>query len=237
MKTNLYNKIRNYLIIFIICAVLSLFTGCSANGGEIDNGTNQSPSNEPDVNDEMVATLSITYNNEQYQIYKMPNVTFINSLGDVELSGVIYYYNELNIGLDALEYENWSINYKLNDNNIDPSKTYNKDFIEQVYDGLRPTIEEYQYEFDCELDFYDSLYNIEKEFKVQTNKNFGSIITLDAYLPFIVKNVNTKVSNYIYVPIKSLLGYRLGNNTELICDNLSLEIEYYELISINGVRK
>lgn len=237
MKTNLYNKIRNYLIIFIICAVLSLFTGCSANDGGMHNGTNQSPSNKPDVNDEMVATLNITYNNEQYQIYKMPNVTFINSLGDVELSGIIYYYNELNIGLDALEYENWAINYKLNDNNIDPSKTYNKDFIEQVYDGLRPTIEEYQYEFDCELDFYDSLYNIEKEFKVQTNKNFGSIITLDAYLPFIVKNVNTKVSNYIYVPIKSLLGYRLGNNTELICDNLSLEIEYYELISINGVRK
>ena len=237
MKTNLYNKIRNYLIIFIICAVLSLFTGCSANGGEMNNGSSQSPSNKPDVNDEMVVTLNITYNNEQYQIYKMPNVTFINSLGDVELSGIIYYYNELNIGLDALEYENWAINYKLNDNNIDPSKTYNKDFIEQVYDGLRPTIEEYQYEFDCELDFYDSLYNIEKEFKVQTNKNFGSIITLDAYLPFIVKNVNTKVSNYIYVPIKSLLGYRLGNNTELICDNLSLEIEYYELISINGVRK
>ena len=237
MKTNLAYKIRNCLTIFVLILFVSLFAGCGANGGDMDSGSSNSPSNKPDINDEMVETLSITYNNEQYLIYKIQDASFINSLGDKDLSGIIYYLNEISMGADALLYENWSINYKLNDNNIDPSKKYTKDFIEKVYDELRPTLEDYELEFDTNFEFYDSLYNIEKEFKVQTNKNFTYIVTVDAYLPFIVKNVSTNVSNYIYVPIKSLLGYRVNDNLEIMCDNLNLEIEYNTFLALNGVRK
>ena len=232
MKANKVLKINH--LVFLVISFISMFflNSCSASGesaipGGPDTGV---------ITHSYMPFKTITFNDNQYELRKNNLSVFLDQYGNDKVQGLIYYINNYEVGTDDANLSNWSINYKLNTNYLDPNNKFDDEFIKYVYSQLETTIMEFQILFDVELDYYPEILNIEKEFKVEMNKGFDSIIVIDAYLPIQIYNLITTEVNYIYVPVKSLLAYNSDNNLEVIIDNQIIKCDYYRFMQIEGMK-
>ena len=216
------------MLMFII--LINLLTSCSAGHG---NASSQ----QPQGSQSYYEFKTITYENVKYVLYKNNDITFIDQISSKKVTGLKYYVTIFNVGTDALDYTNWTINYKLNNQHIDPLNHVDDEFIRYVYNHLETTILEYQTMFDVELEYYQDIFNIEKEFQIDMNKLSDNIHIIDVYLPIKILNESNQAVFEIYIPIKSLLAYQQINILHLLCDNNIIEVEYGQFINTEGVSK
>ena len=168
-----------------------------------------------------------------YSIYSLEKVNFIDEAIEYEYSALKYFYTEYN----KLNVNEWTLNYyqdtlrKFNDPNTP------KELFKTFYLNIQDSLNEYQKELGLIFDKYENEADFEKEFIVDMSKDFQSILIIDLYLPYQLKNENSKQIYYLNVPVKSCIAYRNGDYLSFEYDNKNITILYEAFISLNDVYK
>ena len=175
------------------------------------------------------------YDNQVYSVQKVKDAYFLETDKDIVKSNIYYYVHEYSKP-EGLE-ENWLINYKLDLNRTIYRYISDEALVQEFYNNIEMSIKEHEVEFNLELDYYESLKAIEKEFSVDMSKEYSSVIAVDAYLPYMILNETTGKYIYFSVPIKSFLGYKNNDNIEFVCDDKIISVDYQTFMTSSNVFK
>lgn len=220
-------KNKNIFILLVIICLLTL-TSCASGGGNAsgdmggDNPGGSIPSMDNDFKD-MFEDLSFnqvmkyTYNDSVYIIKELKDITPIDELSNNNLSNYIFVIKEYDKIKDE-NVSNWTVNYKIDVSKYLTNIQLEEEFIYNFYSKIESSLNANKIRTSIDIEFYDNIFEIEKELPVDMKKDFTSVFSIDVYLPYQVINQNTSDVFYINVPIKSFLAYK--NNDEI---TISLE--------------
>lgn len=230
-------KIKHINIVFILVLAFFLLTCCSASSkGDYENNNPSIDENNKDVSYQLYKNFS--YGDEIYQIYKIENAITFDELivsKNNNLKYVVYEYD--NVYDDTLAPSSWIINYQQEISQIINNNSYSNDLLNEINHQIKMSIYEYELVLDMKLDFYDDLFSIEKELKVESSYQADTILAIDLYIPYQIKISSTNETFTIYIPVKSFLGYKNNNTVICVYDDKTKEISYDDFININNVYK
>lgn len=213
------------MIILFVCFMNS----CGA-------GENRAPNGDANGPTQYTSYKEITYEDVKYQISNIQNIDFIDQFGSNYREGLIYYVTEYEF-VNEDNITNWSINYKYDNSRINKSNRLDQDFISYIYTILETSILSYGIMFDVELEYYENLYDISKEFNVSMEYEYSKVVVIDIYLPYQITNYNTNQIDYVNVPIMSILGYYQEDNLMILCNDSSFTINYTSFLNSYNVFK
>ena len=217
------NMKKIFISLIILC--MFLLTSCAAGGNVYPESPNDesepgfSPSEKDPLNGlegnikaEFTQVMKYTHSDSTYLIKELTEITPINQLTNDNLSNYIYIIKEYKNNLDS-SLSNWSINYRQDVSKIICSKDLEQDFILDFYQKIESSLNTFEIKTKIEIDYYENLFEIEKELPVNMEIEFTSVIAIDIYLPYQLINQTSNETYIIYVPIKSFLAYK--NNDEI----------------------
>lgn len=176
---------------------------------------------------------TFTYNDEQYLIYRPERIVFIDQGINNYTPTLKYYYTEY----EKIDASIWTINYYQDIKRFISLDSTDQGLIECFYTNIKNSIIEYDNELNIDLEMYESNTNFEKEFVVDMQNTFSTVLVIDAYIPYQLRNQTTNQTYNFNVPVKSFLAYRNNDKLKVICDDLSFEISYSEFISLSNTVK
>lgn len=220
----------------IILIILLLFTVTfiSCSNGNHGNDINNSK------NDNIISFYQFRrfkFKDTEYEISKPKDALFIDQFN--KSNNVIkYYYHEYQRLDDAnSNLSTWTINYKQEIEKVLANSYDNKDLIYKFYEEIESSILEYSVLFNNNLDYYKNYQEFEKEFIVDMNENFSSVLIIDLYLPYKLVNYSTKEETILNVPIKSFLAYKIDDVIKVIDNDFTVELDYNDFISSSYLYK
>lgn len=234
-------KIKHLTILFIFILAFFLLTCCSASPKD-DNMTNAPSSDDNNIDATYQLYKNFSYNNEIYQIYKIENaMTFdeLIALGYTNLKYVIYEYDNIFDEVDANMPvpSSWIINYQQDISQIINNNAYSTELLNEINHQIKMSISEYEIILGMNLDYYDDLFDIQKELRVESSYQADTILAIDLYIPYQIKITSTNEVFTIYLPVKSFLGYKNNNTVICVYDDKTKELSYADFINANNVYK
>ena len=206
-------KNKNIFILLVIICLLTL-TSCASGGGSAggdmggDTPGGSIPSMDNDFKD-MFEDLSFnqvmkyTYNDSVYIIKELKDITPIDELSNNNLSNYIFVIKEYDKIKDE-NVSNWTVNYKIDVSKYLTNIQLEEEFIYNFYSKIESSLNANKIRTSIDIEFYDNIFEIEKELPVDMKKDFTSVFSIDVYLPYQVINQNTSDVFYINVPIKAI---------------------------------
>ena len=219
------DKFKKIFLSFIFLLLVVALIGCASNPGFKDDAPS-SPDGIP-----FYQYKTFEYNGDLYEIYRLETIDFIDSSINNSISTLKYYYTEY----EKLETSSWTINYFQDLKRFISLESTDRELIECFYTNIKDTINEYDKLLEIDLEIYTDETNFEKEFIVDFQQSFSSVLVIDVYLPYRLINKTTNETYNFNVPVKSFLAYRNNDSLRILCDNINFEIKYSDFISLSNV--
>ena len=234
-------NIRKIFIGLIIICIF-VMTGCAA-GGSFPNGEDD-PSNSPSrpndfdelegaIQGDFQQVMKYTYNDSIYIIQELKDITPFNELTDKNLGDYIYVIKEYEMAEDSTV-SNWSINYRQDVSKMICSNDLGVEFINDFYQKIESSLKTFEIKIGLEIDYYENLFEIEKELPVNMEIMFKSIFSIDIYLPYQLINQTSNETFMMYVPIKSFLAYKNFDEIKIPLEE-DLVFNYDSFIAFSNV--
>ena len=221
-------KFKKIILIFLVLFTVP-FISCSPGGPREEN-----PDHISGV--PFYEFRRFIYNDEQYEIFKANDALFIDNFDSTYGKIIKYNYHEYQKISDE-NLQTWTINYKQEVEKILADNYDDVDLIKKFYEEIENSILEYSILFKTELDYYESSHGFEKEFIIDMNNDFDSILVIDAYMPYKLLNTTNNEEYIFNVPIKSFLAYKKGDVMNVVFNDNILKFSYEEFISSLNVYK
>lgn len=174
---------------------------------------------------------TFVYENVSYEVYEVESVYLINS-DSLDNQVIKYEYQELE--KDPLLTDEWIINY-LQDYDYHMNQIrVEKDVINKLYENIYDSIIKFEESLQIDLEYYPNDRLIEREFVVDSNKEYTSVLLIDLLIPYRLVNVSNNQTNIIYIPVKTSLAYRNNDSLELVFDDLTISVSYNDFISLSN---
>lgn len=207
----------SYAFLFLLILVL---TSC----GSYDNDTNTDGI-------PFVYYDSFVFEDITYEVYEVENIYLFNN-ENLDNQIIKYEYEELE--RNPLSTDEWIINYLQDyDYHMNQIKV-EKDVVNKMYENIYNSIIKFEENLKIDLEYYPSDRLIEREFLVDETKEYTSILLIDLLIPYRLVNTKTDQTNIIYIPVKTSLAYRNNDVLEIVFDNLIINVNYSDFISLSN---
>lgn len=216
---------KRILIFSVLILSLSLLHGC----GKKDNAHSDG------INDGVPFNYytSFEYENNQYDLYKVVDPMIITDQLYGNIYKLEYYYNVFKKTNTSSE---WIINYYQQYDYLISNNNLNENIIDIFYNNITNTLNEYETSLNIELEYFKDSTLLQKEFKINLNKEFNEVFVIDLYIPFKLINKTLNQTYTISVPVKTFLAYRNNDLITIVYNNeLFYTLNYNEFISLSNV--
>lgn len=174
---------------------------------------------------------SFVYENTKYEVYEVESIYLINS--DSSINQVIKYeYQELEN--DNLSTDEWIINYLQDYDYHMNHLEIEKEVIDKLYEKIYDSLMKFEEILAIDLEYYPTERLIEREFLVDEKVEYTSVLLIDLLIPYRLVNKNNNQTNIIYIPVKTSLAYRNNNLLKLVFDDLVIDINYDDFVSLSN---
>lgn len=216
---------KRILIFSVLILSLSLLHGCKKKDNAHSDGINDGvPFNY---------YTSFEYENNQYDLYKVVDPMIITDQLYGNIYKLEYYYNVFKKTNTSSE---WIINYYQQYDYLISNNNLNENIIDIFYNNITNTLNEYETSLNIELEYFKDSTLLQKEFKINLNKEFNEVFVIDLYIPFKLINKNLNQTYTISVPVKTFLAYRNNDLITIVYNNeLFYTLNYNEFISLSNV--
>lgn len=216
---------KRILIFSVLILSLCLLHGC----GKKDNAHSDG------INDGVPFNYytSFEYENNQYDLYKVVDPMIITDQLYGNIYKLEYYYNVFKKTNTSSE---WIINYYQQYDYLISNNNLNENIIDIFYNNITNTLNEYETSLNIELEYFKDSTLLQKEFKINLNKEFNEVFVIDLYIPFKLINKTLNQTYTISVPVKTFLAYRNNDLITIVYNNeLFYTLNYSEFISLSNV--
>ncbi len=222
-------KFKRIFLSSIIILLLIIVSSCAAGAP----GGNKDEAQGPSDGIPYYQYKTFVYNEETYLIYRPETVDFIDGGINKYTPTLKYYYTEY----QKVDASLWTINYYQDIKRFMSLDSTDKGLIECFYTNIKNSLLEYDALLNFDLEIYESIDDAEKEFVVDMQNTFTSVLVIDVYIPYQLVNQKTHQTYDFNVPVKSFLAYRNNDKLKVVCDDLIFEINYSEFISLSNTIK
>lgn len=212
-------KIKKYSLLFLFIAITLLMVGCSAKG----------PDHVVDGNF-FVFNCKFEYDDHIYEIYSLSSVDLFSDDGQSLNNELVFTYTEK----EKIEASTWIINYYDYNDYIVTKDNIDKELLDVFYDRVKDSLIDYGNDLNIEFDLNYDHEMIEKEFVVDLENEYSSIMIVDLYIPF---KINGYQTFNVYVPVKTFLAYRNNDLVLLKFNEYELSMPYEVFVSLSNVKE
>ena len=220
-------RFKKIFLSTLILFLLIILASCAAGGaGKPNDGA--APEGVP-----YYQYKTFEYNSETYLIYRPEIVDFIDQGINSYTPTLKYYYTEY----QKIDASIWMINYYQNIKRFMSLDSTDNGLIEFFYTNIKNSLAEYDQLLNFDIEMYETVDDLEKEFIVDMQNTFQSILVIDVYIPYQLKNEQTRQTYNFNVPVKSFLAYRNNDELKMVCEDLVFTVSYSEFISLSSTIK
>ena len=135
---------------------------------------------------------------------------------------------------EKIEASTWIINYYDYNDYIVTKDNIDKELLDVFYDRVKDSLIDYGNDLNIEFDLNYDHEMIEKEFVVDLENEYSSIMIVDLYIPF---KINGYQTFNVYVPVKTFLAYRNNDLVLLKFNEYELSMPYEVFVSLSNVKE
>ena len=211
-------NIKKHFLLFLVILLTIVLIGCKSmksEPGSVDGSFFQ-------------YSKKFEHDNHFYEIYQLPAVSLMDDYNQSINKSIQFTYTEK----QKIEVNSWIINYYDTFDYLVSVEDVEKELLDVIYDNIKESLDEYEKSIGIEFSTdYDGT-EIEKEFVVDTNIECDSVLLVDIYIPF---RINGYQTFDVFVPVKTFLAYRSGDELTLKCDDIELKVSYSVFTTSNNV--
>lgn len=210
---------KKYSLLFLSLLITLLVVSCSAKG----------PIDVVDGNF-FIYSGNFKYDNHLYEIYSPVEVNLFTEDGASLNSELIFTYTEK----EKIDASTWIINYYDYNDYIVTKDEIDKELLDVFYDNVKESLKEYEKTMNIEFLLNYDHEQLEKEFVIDSEIEYDSILLIDLYIPF---KINGYQTFNVYVPVKTFLAYRNNNTVVLKHNEYELSMPYEVFVSLSNVKE
>lgn len=216
----MHKKIINCFHLLFLIITISILSGCGA-GGSFANGPQGEIHGIPYEYNKTFNALG-----EDYSLLIINDFEYISL--DYSSSSVIHYMFKEYRKPDA---SYWTINYYENNQYIIDPNTLKKEVLNEFYKNINDVLIIYENHLGLKFDAIQDEKVIEKELSTNNLNGCESILVIDILIPFKIINKSNNVSYLIYVPVKTVLGYKYNDELQIVYNDKNIQtINYHHFI-------
>lgn len=218
---NLMNKKIGYLLAILL--LITSLVGCAMKKGDTDY-VDGIP---------FVYYNSFICGNKTYEVYEVEQIKLLSS-DLTDMGSIKYDYQEIKEPSSQAETSNWTINYYQNYEYQMEQALLEKEVLEALYENILDSLKAHEKSLDISLEYYEDERIIERELKVDTSKDYSSILIVDLHIPYRILDKMDGQTYIIYIPVKTSLAYRNDNIIEFVFDDKTITVDYDDFISLSN---
>ncbi len=175
---------------------------------------------------------TFTYEDVSYDIFEVEKIYLIDA--NERVNQVIKYDSQEIKKEDGFLTDEWIINYQQDYDYQMSLINVDKEVINKMYEEIEDSIKKFEGILNITLEYSEEERLIEREFVVDKNKEFTSVLLVDLLIPYRLVNNQTNQTNIIYIPVKSSLCYLNNEIVELIFDDVVIKMNYGDFINLSN---
>jgi hypothetical protein len=175
---------------------------------------------------------NFTYEGISYDIFEVEKIYLIDT--NERVNQVIKYDIQEIKKEDVFLTDEWIINYQQDYDYQMGLINVEKEVINKMYEEIEDSIKKFEGILNISLEYSPEERLIEREFVVDKNKEFTSVLLVDLLIPYRLVNNQTNQTNIIYIPVKSSLCYLNNEIVELIFDDVVIKMNYGDFINLSN---
>lgn len=175
---------------------------------------------------------TFTYEGVSYDIFEVEKIYLLDA--NERVNQVIKYDSQEIKKEDGFLTDEWIINYQQDYDYQMSLINVKKEVINKMYEEIEDSIKKFEGILNITLEYSPEERLIEREFVVDKNKEFTSVLLVDLLIPYRLVNNQTNQTNIIYIPVKSSLCYLNNEIVELIFDDVVIKMNYGDFINLSN---
>lgn len=175
---------------------------------------------------------TFTYEDVSYDIFEVEKIYLLDA--NERVNQVIKYDSQEIKKEDGFLTDEWIINYQQDYDYQMSLINVKKEVINKMYEEIEDSIKKFEGILNITLEYSPEERLIEREFVVDKNKEFTSVLLVDLLIPYRLVNNQTNQTNIIYIPVKSSLCYLNNEMVELIFDDVVIKMNYGDFINLSN---